>query len=167
MASVVVVGSGGREHAIVKALAASPKVSTVFAAPGNGGTEAMGGKVQNVDVKPKDVAGWAAARGIALVVVGPEQPLVDGVCDECAAKGIPAFGPSALAAEIEASKAWSKAFMNRHGLKTAAFETFRREEGDKARDYVKSCGHSVVVKASGLAAGKGVLVPPPNDIEAA
>ena len=100
MASVVVVGSGGREHAIVKALAASTKVSTVFAAPGNGGTEAMGGKVQNVDVKPKDVAGWAAARGISLVVVGPEQPLVDGVCDECADKGIPAFGPSALAAEI-------------------------------------------------------------------
>ena len=102
-----------------------------------------------------------------MVVVGPEQPLVDGVCDECAEKGIPAFGPSALAAEIEASKAWSKAFMNRHGLKTAAFETFKREEGDKARDYVKSCGHSVVVKASGLAAGKGVLVPPPNDVEKA
>lgn len=167
MASVVVVGGGGREHAIVKALAQSDKVHAVFAAPGNGGTESMGGKVQNINVKPEDIAAWASARGIKLVVVGPEQPLVDGVCDQCTAKGVPAFGPSALAAEIEASKAWSKAFMNRHGLKTAAFEVFQREEGSKARDYVKKCGHSVVVKASGLAAGKGVLVPPPNDVEAA
>ena len=111
------------------------------------------------DGRPREASvWWSWARS---------SPSSDGVCDECADKGIPAFGPSALAAEIEASKAWSKAFMNRHGLKTAAFETFRREEGDKARDYVKSCGHSVVVKASGLAAGKGVLVPPPNDIEAA
>merc|ERR1712091_584486 len=110
----------------------------------------------NVSVAEADVAAFAVKKQVALVVVGPEAPL-----------GVATFGPSAAAAEIEASKAWSKAFMTRRGLKTARFETFASSEKAKARAYVERCGFDVVVKASGLAAGKGVLVPPAGDRAAA
>jgi phosphoribosylamine-glycine ligase len=119
---VLVIGAGGREHAIALALAASPHVATVHVAPGNGGTAAAGGKLRNAAVSASDcaaLAAFAAARGVALAAVGPEVPLVAGVADALAAVGVPCFGPSAAAARLEASKAWSKDFMARHGIRTA------------------------------------------------
>lgn len=167
MARCLVVGSGGREHALVCALAASPRVATVWAMPGNGGT--AGGKVRNVeDAGDVDaVAVWAATNKVDLAVIGPEGPLVAGLADALRAKGIACFGPGRAAAEIEASKAWSKQFMDRHGLRTARFATFKREQCEEARTWVRDATFDVVVKASGLAAGKGVLVPPRGDAAAA
>lgn len=161
---VLVVGGGGREHAIAAKLRDSPHVGHVFCAPGNGGTEVETG-MTNVALSDSDVQGlvqFAVSKKVALVFVGPEAPLCAGLSDACAVSGIPCFGPSKQAAELEASKAFSKDFFARHGLPTAAFKTFKKTEYSAACEYVKaeySNAREVVVKASGLAAGKGVLMP--------
>jgi phosphoribosylamine--glycine ligase / phosphoribosylformylglycinamidine cyclo-ligase len=156
---VLVIGSGGREHAIAVKLAESKFVSKVFVAPGNGGTAMSGGKVENVIhvLSHSDILKFAIENSIFLVVIGPEQPLVDGLVDECKKLGITCFGPSAAAAKLEASKAWSKDFMKRNGIKTADFGNFT--SFDSAKQYIERFGRRVVIKASGLAAGKGVLMP--------
>lgn len=169
-AVVLVIGSGGREHAIALKLIDSPRVSHVYVAPGNGGTgSGRHAGVSNVDIPPASSSSAAAAgphdavvqfaksKGVSLVAVGPEVPLMEGVVDAFHAAGVPCFGPSAAAARLEASKAFSKDFMARHGLRTARYERFT--EFSAAREHVMGVDYRVVVKASGLAAGKGVLMP--------
>lgn len=154
---VLVVGSGGREHAIAWKLASSPSVTKVIASPGNPGTAAC---AENRSVAADNVGGLVAlakAEGIDLVVVGPEAPLVKGLADALAKEGIPTFGPEKAGAELEGSKAFSKALMARHGIPTAGFKTFT--EVTAARRYLEGNAQwPVVLKASGLAAGKGVLI---------
>lgn len=157
---VLVVGGGGREHAIANKIALSSKVDEVIVAPGNGGTAVAGGKITNVDMAADNINGLVALaldRQVSLVIVGPEQPLVDGLSDLMAAAKIPCFGPSSSAANIEASKAWSKDFMSRNRIRTAKYFNFTSFETAEA--YLQSINHRVVVKASGLAAGKGVIIP--------
>ncbi|KIO21416.1 hypothetical protein M407DRAFT_80411 [Tulasnella calospora MUT 4182] len=157
---VLVIGGGGREHALAWKLAQSPLVEQVFVAPGNGGT--AGNKIANVALPADDfgkLVGFAVENNINLVVPGPEQPLVDGVETVFRKVGIPVFGPSAKAAQMEGSKAFSKEFMARHRIPTAAYRVFTTSQHQEAVEYVKACKHRVVLKASGLAAGKGVLIP--------
>ena len=153
---VLVIGGGGREHALAWKLAQSPKVQAVFVAPGNGGT-AMDSRLGNIAITDlKALREWAQAEKIALTVVGPEQPLAAGVVDEFRAHGMRIFGPTQAAAQLESSKAFSKAFMKRHNIPTAEYETFT--DPVAAHAYVDSKGAPIVVKADGLAAGKGVVV---------
>ena len=153
---ILVIGSGGREHALAWKLSQSPKVQQVYVAPGNGGT-ALSPNLKNVPLT--DLAAlrdWALAEKIALTVVGPEQPLAAGVVDDFRAHGLRIFGPTQAAAQLESSKAFSKDFMARHGIPTAAYETF--SDPAAAHAYVDRLGAPIVVKADGLAAGKGVVV---------
>ena len=153
---VLVIGGGGREHALAWKLSASPRVQQVYVAPGNGGT-ALDATFKNVPIT--DVAAlrdWALQEKIALTVVGPEQPLAAGVVDDFRNHGLRIFGPSQAAAQLESSKAFSKAFMQRHGIPTAAYRAFT--DAAAARAYVDAQGAPIVVKADGLAAGKGVVV---------
>ena len=153
---VLVIGGGGREHALAWKLAQSPRVQQVYVAPGNGGT-ARDRELVNVPLT--DVAQlreWAKEQQIGLTVVGPEAPLAAGVVDDFRAHGLRIFGPTRAAAQLESSKAFSKAFMQRHGIPTAEFETFT--DPVAAHAYVKRKGAPIVVKADGLAAGKGVVV---------
>ncbi len=153
---VLVIGSGGREHAIAWKLARSPKVQQVFVAPGNGGTQRDDG-LRHIAISDKRLLReWAQAEGIGLTVVGPEAPLADGVVDEFRAHGLRIFGPTQGAAQLESSKAFSKAFMQRHGIPTARFATF--SDPQQAHAHVQAQGAPIVVKADGLAAGKGVVV---------
>lgn len=153
---VLVIGGGGREHALAWKLAQSPKVQAVYVAPGNGGT-ALDKRLKNINVTDvKELREWAATEKIALTVVGPEQPLAAGVVDEFRAHGLRVFGPTKAAAQLESSKAFSKAFMKRHGIPTAEYETFT--DAAAAHAYVDEKGAPIVVKADGLAAGKGVVV---------
>jgi phosphoribosylamine--glycine ligase len=153
---VMVIGSGGREHALLLRLAQSPEVSELLCAPGNAGTAAL---ARNLPVNVEDVAALvrlAQAERVDFVVVGPEAPLVLGVVDALAAVGILAFGPRRHAAQLEGSKSFSKRFMRAHGVPTAAFEVF--DEQTAAERFVRASGRGWVVKADGLAAGKGVVV---------
>ncbi|MBM3397980.1 MAG: phosphoribosylamine--glycine ligase [Betaproteobacteria bacterium] len=153
---VLVVGSGGREHAMAWKLAQSPKVQQVYVAPGNGGT-AKDKNLVNVPITDLILLRqWAIDNGIGLTVVGPEAPLAAGIVDDFRAHGLRIFGPTQAAAQLESSKAFSKAFMQRHGIPTAHFETFT--EAAQAHAYVDRQGAPIVVKADGLAAGKGVVV---------
>ena len=153
---VLVIGGGGREHALAWKLAQSPKVQQVYVAPGNGGT-ARDKTLLNVPItEVKALREWAQSNQIALTVVGPEAPLAAGVVDEFRAHGLRIFGPSRAAAQLESSKAFSKAFMARHAIPTAEFETF--SDPVAAHAYVERKGAPIVVKADGLAAGKGVVV---------
>jgi phosphoribosylamine--glycine ligase len=153
---ILVVGSGGREHALCWKLSQNPKVETILCAPGNGGTAAIG---QNVPVKDDDIPGLVALardQEVDLVVVGPELPLVLGLENALTSEGIPCFGPNAYAANLEGSKAFSKNVMHDAGVPTAPFRVF--DEYDEAVAFVRKKGAPIVVKADGLAAGKGVVV---------
>ncbi|BFZ54178.1 Bifunctional purine biosynthetic protein ADE1 [Savitreella phatthalungensis] len=163
MASVLLVGNGGREHALAWKLAQSDKVAKIFVAPGNGGTDSVE-KATNVNIGVSDfpaLVKFAVENGIELVVPGPEVPLVEGIETHFRKVGIPVFGPSEKAAEMEGSKAFSKDFMKRHSIPTAAYENFT--DINAALSYIDRVDHSVVIKASGLAAGKGVIIPTSKD----
>jgi len=154
---ILVVGGGGREHAIARSLAASDNVSRVSVAPGNGGTDS--GKMVSVDIGVMAfdaLTAFCTDNAVSLVVVGPEAPLAEGLVDHLQAAGIPAFGPSEAAARLEASKAFSKRFMADHGIPTADYRSF--SDPAEARAFVAEAPWPVVVKASGLAAGKGVIM---------
>jgi phosphoribosylamine--glycine ligase len=154
--NVLVIGGGGREHALAWKLAASPKVQMVYVAPGNGGT-ALDKRLKNVPITDiAALADFAQSEKIGLTVVGPEAPLAAGVVDLFRARGLRVFGPTQAAAQLESSKAFSKAFMQRHGIPTAAYETFT--DAGAAHAYIDKMGAPIVVKADGLAAGKGVVV---------
>ena len=153
---VLVVGSGGREHALAWALSRSPAVSELHVAPGNAGTQAL---ATNIPISAEDASALrehCRREGYDLVVVGPEAPLAEGLADLLLEDGLRVFGPRRQCAQIEASKAFSKDFMRAHGIPTAAYATFT--DYDEARRYLEEHGVPVVVKASGLAAGKGVIV---------
>lgn len=153
---VLVIGSGGREHALAWKMTQSPQVSRVYVAPGNAGT-ALNPDMENVAVKGNDaLVAFAKSEDIAITVVGPEAPLSEGVVDAFQAAGLKIFGPTQAAAQLETSKDFSKAFMIRHNIPTAAYETF--SEVEPAHAYVEKHGAPIVVKADGLAAGKGVVV---------
>ena len=153
---VLVIGGGGREHAMAWKLSESPKVTRVYVAPGNGGT-ALSSKMENVPISDvRALRAWAQAEKIGLTVVGPEAPLAAGVVDEFRAHGLRIFGPTKAAAQLESSKAFSKAFMRRHGIPTADYDTFT--DPVAAHAFVDRLGAPIVIKADGLAAGKGVVV---------
>jgi len=153
---VLVIGGGGREHALAWRLAQAQRVSRVYVAPGNGGT-AEDQRYEVVDAtEPAALREWAQKEKIALTVVGPEAPLAAGVVDEFRDHGLRIFGPTKAAAQLESSKAFSKAFMKRHKIPTAEFETFT--DPAAAHAYIDAKGAPIVVKADGLAAGKGVVV---------
>ena len=145
-------GAGGREHAMSWKLSTSEKIDQVYAAPGNGGT------LQNVELSVTDIEGLAkfAQEKNCFTVVGPEDPLAAGIVDAFVEKGLPIFGPTKNAAKLESSKIWAKEFMKRNSIPTADFEIF--DDAQKAKDFVKSYEKPVVIKADGLAAGKGVIV---------
>ena len=154
--NILVIGGGGREHALAWKLGQSPKTAKVYVAPGNGGT-ALDPALENVPVTgAAQLRAWAQAHKINLAVVGPEGPLAEGVVDEFRAHGLRIFGPTREAAQLESSKAFSKDFMKRHGIPTAGYETFT--DPVAAHACVDRLGAPVVIKADGLAAGKGVVV---------
>src|SRR5574343_57845 len=154
--NILVVGGGGREHALAWKLAQSPKVQMVYVAPGNGGT-ALDPRLKTLPITDVvQLRQWAQENKIGLTVVGPEVPLAAGVVDEFRAHGLRIFGPTRAAAQLESSKAFSKAFMRRHGIPTAEYATF--SDPAAAHAYVDKFGAPIVVKADGLAAGKGVVV---------
>ena len=153
---ILVIGGGGREHALAWKLAQSPRISRVYVAPGNAGT-ALDPDMMNVALSSvPELVAFAESEQIALTVVGPEAPLSQGVVDAFRAAGLKIFGPTRDAAQLESSKDFAKAFMARHGIPTAAYATF--SDAAAAHDYVKCQGAPIVVKADGLAAGKGVVV---------
>ena len=157
MKKVLVIGSGGREHAIVDALSRSPQVGKIFCAPGNAGIAAQAECVAIKDTDVESLKNFALENGIELAVVGPEVSLAAGVVDVFKAAGLRIFGPSKAAATIEASKDFAKQLMAKYDIPTAAFETF--EYYDAAVEYVKKGSFPVVLKYDGLAAGKGVVIP--------
>ena len=155
---ILVIGSGGREHALAWKLAQSPRVSEVLVAPGNAGT-AREANCRNVDIKSSDLDGLLAlvrSEGVVLTVVGPEGPLVAGIVDKFRAAGQRIFGPTEYAAQLEGSKAFAKDFLARHGIPTGYYQVF--DDLELALDHVRDVGAPIVIKADGLAAGKGVIV---------
>ncbi|KAG8234075.1 hypothetical protein J437_LFUL013571, partial [Ladona fulva] len=157
--NILVIGSGGREHAICWKLAQSKEVQNIYISPGNTGITALP-KVKKVDLDLKNfgtVGVWCQKNDIGLVVVGPEDPLANGMVDALSNYGLNCFGPNKAGAQIEANKEWSKAFMDRHGIPTARWKSFKSAE--EAKKFILSAPYAaLVVKASGLAAGKGVVV---------
>ena len=154
--NVLIIGGGGREHALAWKIAQSNKVQKVYVAPGNGGT-ARDKRLDNMDITDvQALREFAQSNAVELTVVGPETPLAAGVVDEFRAHGLRIFGPTKAAAQLESSKAFSKAFMKRHNIPTAEYDTFT--DAQAAHDYVNAKGAPIVVKADGLAAGKGVVV---------
>ncbi|HSN39030.1 MAG TPA: phosphoribosylamine--glycine ligase [Burkholderiales bacterium] len=158
---ILVIGSGGREHALAWKLARSPRISKVFVAPGNAGTATEEGVANVALTAIPDLIEFAGKETIALTVVGPEAPLAEGIVDAFQAAGLRIFGPTRQAARLESSKDYAKAFMKRHGIPTAAYETFT--DARQAHDYIDRNGVPIVIKADGLAAGKGVVVAADRD----
>lgn len=155
--NILVLGGGGREHAISWALAKSPRCTELYVAPGNGGTANIARNVKDLNAEDAQaVLAFAQAHNIELVVIGPEAPLVAGVADALREAGIPVFGPDAQGAQLEGSKTYSKRFMDANGIPTARYQSFT--DAASARAYCKELGAPLVVKADGLAAGKGVVV---------
>ncbi|MBV8665281.1 MAG: phosphoribosylamine--glycine ligase [Burkholderiaceae bacterium] len=153
---ILVIGSGGREHALAWKIAQSPRIQTVYVAPGNGGT-ALDVRLQNLNITdPLALAEFAKAEHIALTVVGPEQPLAAGIVNIFRDQGLKIFGPSKECARLESSKDFAKSFMQRHAVPTAAYQTF--SDAAAAHRYIDERGAPIVIKADGLAAGKGVVV---------
>src|SRR3989338_8498008 len=153
---VLVIGNGGREHAICWKLSQSPKLTKLYAAPGNAGMEEL---AQIVDIPPKDQEGllkFCKREAVDLVIVGPEAPLVEGIVDRFEKEGIKIFGPNKVSAQLEGSKAFSKQLMKKLGIPTGDFEVF--DKAEKAMDYVAKKGVPIVIKVDGLAGGKGVAV---------
>ncbi len=156
--NVLIVGSGGREHALAWKSLQSPNVETVFVAPGNAGT-ALEHNIENIQIDPMDFQGlveFAKSNAVELTIIGPEAPLVEGIVDFFEAQDLLCFGPNKAAAQLEGSKAFSKDFLARHNIPTANYATFT--ETQPAIDYIKKMGAPIVVKADGLAAGKGVIL---------
>lgn len=154
--NVLVIGSGGREHALAHKALQSPMVEQVFVAPGNAGTSIEPG-LTNIDIAAFDeLANFAESNNVGLTIVGPEAPLVDGVVDYFESRNLPCFGPRQGAAQLEGSKAFTKDFLARHKIPTAAYANFT--EIEPAVAYIKQQGAPIVVKADGLAAGKGVIL---------
>ncbi len=156
MVNVLLLGAGGREHALLMKIAESPRAGKLYVAPGNGGMLQLAEAAPVSQDSPVEVADWAADNGIGLVVIGPEAPLVEGVADAVRAKGIPCFGPNADAARMEGSKEFAKRVMARANVPTADYRSFTNREA--CEEYVRSLGGPCVIKADGLAAGKGVIV---------
>lgn len=153
---IMIVGSGGREHAIAMKSAENRNVEKIYCAPGNGGTAFME-KCENINLTGiMELADFAQKNSVDLTIVGPEVPLTEGIVDEFKSRKLRIFGPSKAAAALEGSKVYSKAFMKKYGIKTAAYETF--ETKDSAIEYLKECEYPIVIKADGLAAGKGVVI---------
>ena len=153
---ILVVGSGGREHALAWKLAQSERIQTVYVAPGNGGT-ALDDRLKNIAITdPQELAQFAQQEHIALTVVGPETPLAAGIVNIFRNQGLKIFGPTREAAQLESSKDFAKSFMQRHAIPTAEYQTF--SEVNAAHDYINQKGAPIVIKADGLAAGKGVVV---------
>jgi len=156
--NILIIGGGGREHALAWKVAQSSRVSQVYVAPGNAGT-ARESKVTNIAITaddPPDLLQFALDHHIDLTIIGPEVPLVLGITDQFAQAGLPCFGPSKAAAQLEGSKAFAKDFLDRHHIPTARYQSFT--DPDAAEDYIRKIGAPVVVKADGLAAGKGVIL---------
>ena len=158
--NILVIGSGGREHALAWRIAQSPQVQKVFVAPGNGGTGSESAKRMGIENLPitdlNELAQFAQEKKIHLTVVGPEAPLAGGIVDIFRSKGLRIFGPTKQAAQLESSKDFAKAFMKRHGIPTAEYQTF--SDLKQAHTYIDAKGAPIVIKADGLAAGKGVVV---------
>jgi phosphoribosylamine--glycine ligase len=153
---ILVVGSGGREHALAWKLAQSKKIQVVMVAPGNGGT-ALDGRLKNIFITdPVQLADYVQQEHIAITVVGPEAPLAAGIVDIFRERGLKIFGPTKKAAQLESSKDFAKSFMQRHGIPTAAYQSF--SDAKAAHEYIDQQGAPIVIKADGLAAGKGVVV---------
>ena len=153
---ILVVGGGGREHALVWKLAQSPRVTKIYCAPGNPGIGELAECVNISADNVKALCGFAQEHNIDLTVVGPEKPLTDGIVDYFAARGLKVFGPSREAAQLEGSKSFAKERMQKYGVPTADFAVF--DSAAAARAYIEAKGTGIVVKADGLAAGKGVVV---------
>lgn len=153
---ILIIGSGGREHALAWKLSQSPKVEKMYCIPGNPGISALAECVALPIDNNEGLAAFAQAQHIDLTVVGPEVPLANGIVDVFTAKGLRIFGPTQKAAQIESSKAFAKELMKKYNIPTAGFEVFT--DAKKAKEYIKEQGAPIVVKADGLAAGKGVIV---------
>lgn len=163
--NILLLGSGGREHALAWKIAQSEKCDTLFIAPGNAGTDGVGGKGKNVAIKADDfeaIKNFVVENNVKMVVVGPEDPLVKGIYDDLAAdprtKDVPVIGPSKQGAVLEGSKDFAKAFMKRHNIPTAAYETFDGEHLEEGLKFLETLQAPYVLKADGLCAGKGVLI---------
>jgi phosphoribosylamine--glycine ligase len=158
MVKVLVVGGGGREHALTWKLSQSSKVSKIYVAPGNAGT-ATEAKTENIEINAEDIASlkkFAKEEAIDLTIVGPEAPLVAGIVDEFQKDALTIFGPTAVTAQLEGSKAFAKSFMQKYGIPTGSYETF--SDFNKAKAYISAQPVPIVIKADGLAAGKGVVI---------
>ena len=155
---VLLIGSGGREHALALSLTKSPDLTKMYCSPGNPGINKIAEKVSLTLNDHQSVIEFCKNKAVDLVVIGPEQPLADGLSDSLRLAGIHAFGPSKAAAQLESSKGFAKEFMLRYNIPTAAFHTFISGDEHNALNYADSMGYPVVIKADGLAAGKGVVI---------